>query len=148
MGFTTEALRTAPIKLLLTRTPINGLVVLDMSGTEASPGDLARITADRIPDLAAVAASVVVVDTSPVGATAEVLELVPLADVIVLTVRVGHTYIDAARRTIDTMKALSSAQTLLVVVGERVARSDYYEYATRLDSVKVRPAKSKGKSTD
>ena len=148
LGLTTEALRIAPIKLLLSRSPISGLVVLDLAATQASPGDLARITADRIPDLATVAASVVVVDSSPVGATAEVLELVPLADVIVLTVRVGHTYIDAARRTIDTMKALSPAQMLLVVVGEKVSKTDYYEYANRLDIVKVRPFKPKGKSKD
>ncbi len=146
LGFTTEELVTTPIKSLLVRSPINGLVVLDMSATQASPGDLARITAARIPELTSVSASAAVVDTSPVGATAEVLELVPLADVIVLTVRVGHTYIDAAHRTIDTIKALTSAPMLLVVVGEKPSRSDYYEYANRTDNVKQKAPRTNSKN--
>ncbi|CAB4895870.1 unannotated protein [freshwater metagenome] len=131
-GFSVEDLLTLSIRDLLTPTAIDGLVVFDLQGLRASPGDLARITAARIPELASVGASTVVVDTSPVSATAEVLELVPLADVIVLVVRVNHTFIDAAHRTIDTIRALTAAHLLLVVVGEKRQRTDYYEYAARL----------------
>jgi Mrp family chromosome partitioning ATPase len=144
MAFSPEELATIPIKLLLTRSPINGLVVFDLSSNQGSPGELARVTAARVPEFASVAAEVVVVDTSPVGVTAEVLELVPLADVIVMIVRLDHTYIDAAQRTVDTVRALSKAHLLLVVVGEKVDRADYYEYAGQLDSRKGEPAKRKG----
>lgn len=138
-GLTLDELASVPIQNLLMRTSINRLVLLDVAGASASPGELARVTAARLPELAATKASAIVIDTSPVGATAEVLELVPKADVIVMVVRLNHTTIEAARRTIETLRALSQTKLVLVVIGERPDRTGYYEYAGRLDDL-GRPA--------
>jgi Mrp family chromosome partitioning ATPase len=67
-----------------------------------------------------------------VGATAEVLEFVPLADVIVVVVRLGHTSIQATRRAVDMVRTLSTADILLVLVGGSGSESSayYYYYST------------------
>jgi Mrp family chromosome partitioning ATPase len=130
-AFELAELATMPPQFLLTKTDRSGLVLFDLAGMEGSPGDLARVTAKALPAVARLA-DAVVVDTSPVGATAEVLELVPLADVIVIAVRVNHTSIDSASRTIEILRALTQAHLLLVMVGEQPERMDYYyEYAAK-----------------
>jgi Mrp family chromosome partitioning ATPase len=144
LGLDAHELATTPIRKLLTRSPIEGLVVFDLAGAKASPGELARVTAARIPELFQVGASAVVIDTSPVGVTAEVLELMPMADVIVLVVRIDHSSIDSVTRVSETVRALTKAPVLLVVVGEKVDRASYYEYTGDLDSAKQRPSKRKG----
>ncbi len=144
MGFSAAEVATMPISALLTRTPIEGLVVLDLVGNQGSPGELARSTAALLPTLSGTPAGVVIIDTSPVSITAEVLELVPRADVIVLVARLDHTYVDAAQRTIETLRAIGTVEPLLVLVGEKVAHSDYDEYAGRLDDRTPRPARRKG----
>lgn len=131
LAFDTSDLATVPPKFLLSRTNTNGLALVDLAGVEASPGDLARLTARALPPIARLA-DAVVVDSSPVGATAEVLELVPLADVIVMVVRLNHTTIDSATRTIEILRALTEAHMLLVTVGEQPEKMDYYyEYAVK-----------------
>lgn len=139
-AFTAEELATVSPALLFRPTTVEGMVLFDLAGSPGSPGELARMTAARIPDLnqSSVPVSVIVVDTSPVGATAEVLELVPLADVIVILVRVDHTELEPARNTYHTIKRLAHAQILSVVVGEKPGRKYYYEYAERQKSGKGR----------
>lgn len=113
--------------LLPTETP--DLVLLDLAGTNVPPGDLARFTGAIIPGLAK-HADEIVIDSSPVGATAEVLELVPFADVIVFVVRLGHTSIPAATRTIEIIRSLTEAHLLLAVNGDGPEKTSYYyEYS-------------------
>jgi hypothetical protein len=69
-----------------------------------------------------------VVDSSPVGATAEVLELVPLADVIVVVARLGNTSITTAQHTIEVLRSLTTADMLLAVVGDASDKGNYYYY--------------------
>lgn len=133
MGFAADELSTIPLSIALARTQYEGLVVLDLAGNRASPGELARVTAARLPEFVTLSAGMIVVDTSPVGVTAEVLELVPSADVIVMAVRVDHTMVDAVQRTVDTIRGLSHAPLLLAMVGEKAERIGYYEYAGWLD---------------
>ena len=71
------------------------------------------------------------IDTSPVGATAEVLDLVPFADVIVMVARVGHTSIDATERTIAILRDLATAPIVLVLGGIKGERNPYHEYSDR-----------------
>ncbi len=129
-GLDLRAIQSAPLELILAAGTDPGLAVLDLSGMRGvAPGDLARVTASIIPRIAD-AADAIVIDTSPVGATAEVLEFVPLADIIVMVVRLGHTTAATARRTADTIKALSTGSLLLVVVGGETGEADkYYFYA-------------------
>ncbi len=142
VGFFPEDIADLPVPMLVSRTPIEGLSVFDLAGAQGSPGELARITARLLPELAKEFAAVVV-DTSPVGATAEVLEVVPRADVIVLVVRLGHTHIDSAQRTIEIIRTLTDAPLLLTVVGEAPERDDYYEYGrARQPARKRKPSKS------
>jgi Mrp family chromosome partitioning ATPase len=122
----------APLEFVLTPTDFEGLSVMDLAGMpERSPGDLARITSGLLPRVAA-GTDAIIIDTSPVGATAEVLEFVPLADVIVVVVRLGHTSIQATRRAVDMVRTLSTADILLVLVGGSGSESSayYYYYST------------------
>jgi Mrp family chromosome partitioning ATPase/capsular polysaccharide biosynthesis protein len=129
-GLDLRAIQSAPLELILAPGENPGLAVLDLSGMRGvAPGDLARVTASLIPRIAD-AADAVVIDTSPVGATAEVLEFVPQADIIVMVIRLGHTTAASARRTADTVRALSTGSLVLVVVGGETGEADkYYFYA-------------------
>ena len=122
--------RNTPLGDLVLRGDPPDLGIFDLAGIEASPGDLARATRRALPDMQRVADSVIV-DTSPIGATAEVLEMIPVADVIIVVVRLGQTSLAAATRAGDTLRALSHAETLLVIVGSSSERagSYYYEYS-------------------
>jgi Mrp family chromosome partitioning ATPase len=126
IGFELHEIEHAPLELVLTQSPIPRLSALDLSPMKGhSPGDLARVTARLLPRIAD-ASDVVVVDTSPVGATAEVLEFVPKADTIVMVVKLGHTSIQAAKRAIETVRALTSANIVLALMGGDAHEAGYY----------------------
>ena len=57
-------------------------------------------------------ADAVVVDSSPLGATAEVLELIPAADIVVMVVRIDHTFTDTAIRAIKVVRSLTDVPML------------------------------------
>lgn len=125
-----EDLTIAPVRYLLQRTPINNLVLLDLTSVKASPGNLARATMRVLPDVMAMA-DAIVIDSSPVGLTAEVLDLLPMADTIVVVMRLDHTLASAATRTMELLHSLSDATFHLALVGDTTERSAYYEYDTR-----------------
>lgn len=128
MGFTAAELGSLPPRFLLNRTPVPGLALMDLAGVPGGThGGLARTTAQFLPRLAKLA-DAIVVDSSPIGATAEVLELVPLADVIVLVTRLGNTSIHTAERTIEILRSLTTAEILLAVVGDSSEKGYYYYY--------------------
>ena len=114
---------------LLSRTLYHNLALLDLASIEAPPGDLARLTAKILPDISK-NCDAVVVDTSPITATAEVLELIPLADVVVLAIRLDQTPTASLKRSIELLRSLQPKHLLLVVVGGAVDRSSYYHYGT------------------
>jgi len=113
---------------LLSDTVLPDLSLLDLNSIEGSAGDLARATAQLLPRLQD-CADAIVIDTSPLGATAEVLEAVPLADVIVLVARIGQTTVQTAQRAIDVLRDVSTAPVVLVLTGLRPDRNLYYEYS-------------------
>ena len=121
-------LYATPIESLLTRTATYGLALLDLAGNRATPGDLARLVAHRLPEFEKLSAGAIIIDTSPMGSTAEVLEIVPKADVIVLVVRVDHSITAVVRSTIESLRASSHAPIVLVLTGQRPDTSDYYTY--------------------
>ena len=132
-GLELHEVESAPLELVLSPGADPGLAVLDLAGMRGhSPGDLARVTAKILPRVVQIA-DTVVVDTSPVGATAEVLEFVPQADNVVLVVRLGHTTTSSARRAIETVRTLSKGNLLLVLVGTDAGGGDqyYYYYSTK-----------------
>ena len=115
---------------LLRRTHVANLSLFDLGGL-GSPDELARATASLMPRLAQ-SADAIVIDSSPVAATAEVLELVPMADVIIMVVRPGRTDMVAAQRTIATLRDLTTSPVVLVLVGlKQDATEYYYDYAER-----------------
>jgi Mrp family chromosome partitioning ATPase len=140
LPFDFDDLATIDPQWLLRDTHEPNMSLLDLSTLEGSAGDLARATAHLLPHLGS-AQDTVVVDTSPVGATAEVLELVPLADVIVIVVKVGQTSIETAERTIAILRDISTAPIVLVLTGLKPDRSPYYEYTEREPVARVRAAK-------
>lgn len=119
-----------PRRALPLTTAAEGLEVLDLSTMPGSPGHLARATMRQVDRLAS-SVDQIVIDTSPVGATAEVLELVPHADVIVLIARIGNTSITATERTIAILRDIATAPLVFVVSGVRVERNPYQEYTDR-----------------
>lgn len=132
LPFLLEDLATVKIKSLLTPTDLNGMVMMDLSSIQATPGELMRATEAKIGEIASVS-NAVVIDTSPVGATAEVLDIVPLADVIVVVARVGHTSIEAAARTVAVLRDLTTAPMVLALNGLKQERAQYYEYTDKRD---------------
>ncbi len=128
VGLTVADIRTAPLNLVTTPTDSPNLILVDLATMKGhSPGELARATAGLLPRLADVA-DAVVIDTSPIGATAEVLEFLPLVDNVILVVRLDHSSIKTVARTIETVRALSTANLLLAVIGGSSADSNEYYY--------------------
>ncbi|MDO8362925.1 MAG: hypothetical protein Q7V88_08505 [Actinomycetota bacterium] len=127
LPFSLAELSQVPPRQLLRRTPLTNLVLLDLSGIDAPPGTLARATTRVLEPLSEMADSIVI-DSSPVGATAEVLELLPFADHVVVAIRLDHTLTSATQRTMQLLRSLSTGTLHLVVVGENIERSPYYEY--------------------
>lgn len=117
-------------KDLLHHTDYRNLLLMDLSTINGSAGELVRATVEQLPHLVQLA-DAIVIDSSPVGATAEVLELVPHADVIAVVARVGGTQISAAKRTISILRDLATAPMILVLSGIKMDKANYYEYTDR-----------------
>lgn len=129
VGLTLGQIEHAPLDLLLTRVNNSNLALFDLAGMRPNnPGDMARVTARVLPRIAAVSDRLVI-DSSPVGATAEVLEFVSLADTVVIVIKLGHTTIQSARRTIEILRVLSSATLMLTIIGDDGDDSSYYYYS-------------------
>ena len=137
-----KSIETGPLQMAILPTEMDGLVLLDLAGMDGhSPSDLARST-NRLLKRMVKVADTIVVDTSPVGATAEVLEFVPIADTVLVVVRLGHTSITAARRTIDMVRTLSNGDVLLTIVGGTSEDSAYYYYSPTTKSSRFRRKKA------
>jgi succinoglycan biosynthesis transport protein ExoP len=129
-GLTLGEIEFAPLESLLSPVPGSSLTVFDLAPMRThNPGDLARVTARVLPRLTA-DSDHVVIDSSPVAATAEVLEFVPFVDTIVMVISIGHTTIQSARRTVEKLRALSVGNIVLVLIGDDgTESSDYYRYS-------------------
>lgn len=123
-----EALPNMPLML---SNSVTGLRVYDerLTDAEASPSELARKVVRTLPWLTA-NYDEVVVDSAPVAMAAEILELLPVADTIVVLVRLGNTKIEAAARTAETLRALGVKDYLLVVIGGPGRHDDAYFYGS------------------
>ena len=98
-----------------------------------------------MPDVVAMS-DAVVIDSSPVGLTAEVLDLLPMADTVVMVIRLGHTLTTAARRTMSMLRGLSSVPIHLALISEEVGSSPYYEYDGRSPRKAGREGRADGKA--
>ncbi|HNJ97491.1 MAG TPA: hypothetical protein PLV13_05165 [Ilumatobacteraceae bacterium] len=130
LPLTVDELIEAPLRQLLRRTPVPNLVVLDLSSIVASPGSLARTTAQLLPEVAAMC-DTVEIDSSPIGLTAEVLDLLPLVDTIVMVIRLNHTMSDAAVHTLELVRSLTTAKVLLAIVGDNTEATTYESYTDK-----------------
>ncbi len=130
LPFLLEDIERVNARTLLTATEYNRLKLFDLSSIDGPAGELVRASIDKLGELTELS-DAVVVDTSPVGATAEVLEFVPHAHTIVMIVRVGHTRVADAKRSIAILRDLSTAPIVLVLGGLRAKQAPYYEYDDR-----------------
>lgn len=130
--FSLEEVVSIPVRTLLSRTGVPDLALLDLSTIKAAPGDLARATCRLLPFLTELS-DAVVIDSSPLGATAEVLELLPFADTIVMVMRIDHTMTAVVHRTMEVLRGLTDATLILTLVGEVSDLSPYYEYTNKRD---------------
>jgi Mrp family chromosome partitioning ATPase/capsular polysaccharide biosynthesis protein len=146
LPFMLEDLDKLDVKSLLNKTDRSNLLLMDLSTIEGSTGELVRATTEKLPALAEVADSIVI-DTSPVGATAEVLELIPFADVIVVVAKVGGTQISAAERTLAILRDLATVPMILVLGGVKMDKANYYEYSDRRGGKKPTLPWRRGKDT-
>ena len=128
-----EELDELPRRALPLETAAGNMKIFDIHTVPGSPGELVRATTRQVSRLTEVADQIVI-DTSPIGATAEVLEIVPLADVIVLVMRVGHTSMAAAERTIEILRDLTNVPIVFVLGGIKAERSGYNEYTDKTRS--------------
>jgi Mrp family chromosome partitioning ATPase len=130
LPFHVEDLDVVDTGSLVKGTDNRNLKVMDLASIKASPGDLVRGLIGHMAVLSDVSDEIII-DTSPVGATAEVLDLLPYADVIIVVVRVGHTSIQAAERTIAILRDIATAPTLMVLTGVKPEKNPYFEYSDR-----------------
>ena len=135
LPFMLEDLDKLDVKSLLSKTDRSNMLFMDLSTIDGSAGELVRATTDKLSELAEIADSIVI-DTSPVGATAEVLELIPFVDVIVVVARVGGTQISAAERTVAILRDLATVPMILVLGGVKMDKANYYEYSDRREGKK------------
>lgn len=140
LPYALEDLTSTPVLNLMQRTSTQNVALLDLSSVKASPGNLARATSRLMPEVLTMS-DAVIIDSSPVGLTAEVLDLLPLADTVVVVVRLGHTLAATAQRTMEMLRSLSSANMHLALLAEAVGQQPYYEYSnpSRTKSVKDAP---------
>ena len=54
--------------------------------------------------------------------------MVPFADVIILVVRLGHTLLEDAERTLTRLRDVSTAPVILALTGAKMGRGKYVEY--------------------
>lgn len=131
-----EALPNMP---LVVSGSVSGLRVYDerLVDDAASPSELARKVVRSLPWLRTHYEEVVI-DSAPVALAAEILELLPAADTVVVLVRLGHTRIEAASRTADTLRALGVSNILLVIVGGPSRHDDAYYYGSESEGETLR----------
>lgn len=128
VDMTLREIEVAPLRLISTQSETPNLSIVDLAGAGGhSPSELARVSARLLPRFVAVSDRIVV-DTSPIGATAEVLEFVRHAQTVVIAVRLGHTSIGSARRAMEMIRALHKDDVLLVIVGGSSQSDAYYYY--------------------
>jgi Mrp family chromosome partitioning ATPase len=120
-----EDLEIVNVRSLLSDTAASRLKIVDFSTVDAAPGELVRALTHRLEDLRSVSEQIVV-DTSPVGSTAEVLDLLPHADTIVLVARVGHTSTQAMARAAAILGDIATAPIIFVLEGIKADRSQFY----------------------
>lgn len=118
-------------KTLITSSGIDRLRLLDLSRVDGDAGELVRITIDKLDEIAR-ASDAIFIDTAPIGATAEVLDIVPHADAIVMVTRVGHTTRAQAQRSIAILRDVTTAPILLGLGGLKDQGTSYDEYTDAL----------------
>jgi hypothetical protein len=144
LPFMLEDVQQIGVRAMLTRSGVPNMRVFDLSAVPASAVELTRATVECMPELAGLAEQIVI-DSSPLGATAEVLDLVPFADTIVFVARVGHTNTNAARRAVTIVRDLSDAPMLLALGGLKRERSEYYEYGGPPRATTAKPARRRSR---
>lgn len=97
--------------------------------TEAVPGELARRVIRNLPDLSNIYDQVIL-DSPPISLAAEVFEFLPVADSIVVIVRLGHTRLETATKASETLRALGITDFLLVVIGGGGPEDSAYYYGS------------------
>ena len=112
MDLATVSALTAQQVLIPTENPAVSLI--DLSRVHAAPGELARVTARAV---AAMRNEVdaIVIDTPPLGVTAEALEFVAVASMVLLIGRVGRTRVRSADRACELVRFIG-ATTVVVAL--------------------------------
>ena len=130
----------------LTPTKIPGVDLLDLSPLGGTPGDLTRATLKLVRELES-RVDVVVIDTPPLGVTTEALEFVPVAKVVVLVGRLGHTPTTSAERAGELVRfggAEQVAVTLTDTGSGSTRRGGYYDYYREQDEGGSRKSRRSG----
>ncbi len=138
------------LDVLLVDTGMERVQLLDLSGVdEATPGDLSRLTARLLAGLRR-RADVVIVDTPPLAVTAEALEYLPEADLLLMIARLGVTTTGGAERASDLVRH-AGLETFAVVLNDtgrpRRRRNRYYGYYGRGKAKRRHAAPPSGRRT-
>jgi Mrp family chromosome partitioning ATPase len=130
----------------LSPTRVPGVDLLDLSPLGGTPGDLTRATLKMVNALES-RVDVIVIDTPPLAVTTEALEFVPVARVVVLIGRMGHTATAAAERAGELIR-FGGAEQLAIALTDagsgRLRRSNYYDYYRDQDQDRAAKASRRG----
>jgi capsular exopolysaccharide synthesis family protein len=112
-------------------TSVPGVRIVTNGSPVANFGDVASAGRDLVAK-ARLWADVVLIDTAPMLATNDAIELVPAVDAVVLVCRSGKTTTDAARRSRALLERLNAPVTGIALIGAPVeqAYGSYYRYTT------------------
>ena len=105
-------------------TSVDGVSMAPSGSSLRSLGDVAnagRALIRRARDLA----DIVIIDTPPILATNDAIELIPAADAVVVVARVARTSADSAQRTRRLLERLSAPVAGVALVGVPTAESRY-----------------------
>ena len=123
----------------LNSTPLEGVEAIVSPNKVDNPAALLPVAKAAI-EAARRRADIVIVDTAPVLAANDAVELARLADAVIVVARSGRTEAASAARTSELLDRVDSAPVGAVLVAAPEPRSSYYSYSQYYGRGTVRTA--------
>lgn len=124
-------------------TGIEGLLVVsDVAGTDNQNPAFVVEQQRRIVQTSQERFDVVILDTAPLLSTNDAIELVDLADLVLLVGRVSESTSDNALRARELLSRIDAPVAGVIMVGSDAATNDYYYYYSRSRAKQIDAATS------
>jgi Mrp family chromosome partitioning ATPase len=122
---------------LLVDSDVPGVRILDLSTLGAPAGALARATRRLVESLRE-RVDVIIIDSPPLLVSAEALEFIPIANVAMLSARIGRSRVDGAKRAGELVH-FGGVEKVAVVLNEAKSQSGHHGRYYRYYGTEVEP---------